>query len=172
SAPRRSSSTWIWPIPPPTSITVAPSSPPSSAQSAIRLASSPPRPLPRYRRSSRRAPFSPKMSSDSPAQQEHGTTSACQPGVGRAKEEGRRRRQSRRARRLGPRDAGFEGGPEGVAHRLELDPVEHVLEEAPHDQPLRVRAREPARHQVEELLAVDLRERRPVGAAHVVREDL
>ena len=41
-----------------------------------------------------------------------------------------------------------------------------------HDQPLRLGAREAARHQVEELLAVDLAERRAVGAAHVVGEDL
>src|SRR5204862_4704153 len=70
------------------------------------------------------------------------------------------------------RDARLEGGAERLAHRLQLDAVEHVLEEAAHDQPLRFGARETARHQVEELLAVDLAERRAVRAAHVVGEDL
>ena len=70
------------------------------------------------------------------------------------------------------RDPGLERGAERLAHRLELDPVEHVLEEAAHDQPLGLGARQPARHQVEELLPVDLAERRAVGAADVVGEDL
>src|SRR5262245_55005901 len=69
-------------------------------------------------------------------------------------------------------DPRLERGPERLAHRLELDPVEHVLEEAAHDQPLGLGPRQPARHQVEELLAVDLAERGAVGAAHVVRHDL
>src|SRR5581483_4490254 len=72
----------------------------------------------------------------------------------------------------GLRDARFECGAERLAHRVELDPVEHVLEEAAHDQPLGLGAREPARHQVEELVAVDAPERRAVGAADVVRHDL
>ena len=59
-----------------------------------------------------------------------------------------------------------------LAHRLELDPVEHVLEEAADDQPLGLGAREAAGHRVEELLAVDLAERRAVRAADVVGEDL
>ena len=45
----------------------------------------------------------------------------------------------------------LERGAERLAHGLELDPVEHVLEEAAHDQPLGLGAREAARHQVEEL---------------------
>src|SRR5262249_2700622 len=69
-------------------------------------------------------------------------------------------------------DASFERGAECLAHGLELDAVEHVLEEAAHDQPLGLRARKPARDQVEELIAVDAAERRPVGAADVVRHDL
>ena len=40
------------------------------------------------------------------------------------------------AGRLALRDAGLERGAERVAHRLELDAVEHVLEEAAHDQAL------------------------------------
>ena len=55
---------------------------------------------------------------------------------------------------------------------VELDAVEHVLEEAAHDQPLRVAAREAAGHRVEELVAVDLADRRAVRAADVVGEDL
>src|SRR6185295_16332288 len=37
----------------------------------------------------------------------------------------------------GLRDAGFERGAERFAHGLQLDAVEHVLEEAAHDQALR-----------------------------------
>ena len=70
------------------------------------------------------------------------------------------------------RDACFECLAERLAHGLELDPVEHVLEEAAHDEPLRLLARETACHCVEELLAVDLAQCRPVRAAHVVGEDL
>src|SRR5690349_4584442 len=39
--------------------------------------------------------------------------------------------------RSGLGDACFERGGDRVAYRLELDPVEHVLEEAADDQPLR-----------------------------------
>src|SRR5260221_10340952 len=70
------------------------------------------------------------------------------------------------------RNTRFERVRERLAHRLELDPVEHVLEEATHDQPLGLRARQTARHQVEELLAIDLAQGRAVGAAHVVGQDL
>src|SRR5579884_3524818 len=70
------------------------------------------------------------------------------------------------------RDPGFERGRDRLADRLELDAVEHVLEEAADDQALRFRPREPAGHQVEELLAIDAADRRAVRAAHVVREDL
>ena len=63
---------------------------------------------------------------------------------------------------LGLGDPGFECGSQRVAHGLELDPVEHVLEEATHDQALSLGAREAAGHQVEELLAIDLAERRAV----------
>src|SRR5262249_20564871 len=77
-----------------------------------------------------------------------------------------------RARTLRLRDAGFEGLGQGVAHGRELDAVEDVLEEAADDQPLGVRTREATRHGVEQLVAIDLGERRAVGAAHVVREDL
>src|SRR5581483_9928044 len=66
----------------------------------------------------------------------------------------------------------FERGAEGFAHRLQLDAVEHVLEEAAHDQPLRLGARQAARHQVEDLFAIDAAERGAVRAAHVVRHDL
>src|SRR4051812_11510873 len=68
--------------------------------------------------------------------------------------------------------AGFERGLERVADRLELDPVEDLLVEAAHDQPLGLTPREPAGHAVEELVAVDLADRRPVRAAHVIRLDL
>jgi hypothetical protein len=40
--------------------------------------------------------------------------------------------QARTAPRLSLRDAGFERRAERLAHRLEFDPVEHVLEEARH----------------------------------------
>jgi hypothetical protein len=46
------------------------------------------------------------------------------------------------------------------------------LEEAAHDQPLGLAAREPACHQVEELVAIDAAHGRAVRAAHVVRQDL
>src|SRR4051812_12778059 len=58
-------------------------------------------------------------------------------------------------------DAGFECLAERLAHRLELDAVEDVLEEAAHDQPLRLLLRETPSHRVEQLLAVDLAQRRP-----------
>src|SRR5712691_8945415 len=70
------------------------------------------------------------------------------------------------------RDAGLERGRDGLAHGLELDAVEHVLEEAAHDHALGLGARQPARHQVEELLAVDAAYGRAVCAADVVRHDL
>src|SRR5204862_7289959 len=59
-----------------------------------------------------------------------------------------------------------------LADRLELDPVEYVLEEAAHDQALGLGPRQAAGHQVEELLAVDAADGGAVSAAHVVREDL
>src|SRR5207244_1260703 len=55
---------------------------------------------------------------------------------------------------LGLRDAGLERAGDGLTDRLQLDPVEHVLEEAPHDEPLRLGPWQAARHQVEELLPV------------------
>src|SRR3954469_18133327 len=70
------------------------------------------------------------------------------------------------------RDTCFQRVGERFPDRFELDPVEDVLEEAADDQPLGFALRESARHQVEKLLAVDLAERRAVGAAHVVGEDL
>jgi hypothetical protein len=51
---------------------------------------------------------------------------------------------------------------EGFPHRLELDSVEHVLEEAARDEAFRVGPRQTARHRVEELVAVDLAHRRAV----------
>ena len=74
--------------------------------------------------------------------------------------------------RLPLRDAGLERFAERFPHRLELDSVEHVLEEAAQDEALRVRLREAARHRVEELVAVDLADRRAVCAADVVGLDL
>ena len=41
------------------------------------------------------------------------------------------------------RCAGFERGAERLAHRVELDPVEHVGEEAAHDQALGLAAERP-----------------------------
>ncbi len=52
-------------------------------------------------------------------------------------------------------NACFERGGERVAHRLELDTVEHVLEEAPHNQPFGLSTRKTTGHQIEELLAID-----------------
>src|SRR5947208_15478960 len=74
--------------------------------------------------------------------------------------------------RLFVRDAGFERGRDGLAHRLELDAVEHVLEEAADDEALGLAPRQAPGHQVEELLAVDPADGRPVRAADVVGEDL
>ena len=54
----------------------------------------------------------------------------------RAEHAGRRARGATRPGRLALRNAGFERGAERLAHRLELDAVEHVGEEAAHDQPL------------------------------------
>src|SRR4051794_20578981 len=71
--------------------------------------------------------------------------------------------ESRESLRL--RDAGFERGAEGFAHGLQLDAVQDVLEEAADDQALRFLTREATRHQVEELLAVDLAERGAVRTA-------
>ena len=68
--------------------------------------------------------------------------------------------------------SGLQRRRERLADRLELDPVEHVLEEAADDQALRFRPGEAARHEVEELLAVDLTEGGAVRAADVVRKDL
>src|SRR5262245_21166877 len=56
------------------------------------------------------------------------------------------------------RNTRLERGRERLANGLELDAVECVLEEAAHDQPLRLGAGEPAGHEVEELVAVDLAE--------------
>ena len=61
------------------------------------------------------------------------------------------------------RDARLEGAGERFADRLEVDPVEHVLEEPAHDQPLGLGAGEAPRHQVEELLPVDLAELGELG---------
>ena len=83
-----------------------------------------------------------------------------------------RRVLPRRRTRLALRDAGFERFAQGLAHGLELDAVEHVLEEAAQDQAFRVGLRQAARHRVEELFPVDLADRRAVGAADVVRLDL
>src|SRR3954471_6932617 len=71
-------------------------------------------------------------------------------------------------RRLGLRNAGFERRRERLTHRLELDPREHVLEEAANDQPLGLASGEATRHQIEELVAVDAPDRRAVRAADVV----
>src|SRR5947199_10767456 len=66
----------------------------------------------------------------------------------------------------------LEGCGKRLAHGFELDPVEDVLEEAANDQPLGVGAREPSRHGVEELLAVDPAHGGTVRATDVVRQDL
>src|SRR6187455_3719613 len=70
------------------------------------------------------------------------------------------------------RNAGFERGLERVANRLELDPVEDLLVEAAHDQALGLATGETAGHAVEELVAIDLADRRAVRATNVVRLDL
>src|SRR5687768_15370528 len=57
-------------------------------------------------------------------------------------------------------------------HRRHRQSAEHLTEEAEHDEALRLLARNAARHQVEELLLVDLTDRRAVRALHVVRFDL
>ena len=70
------------------------------------------------------------------------------------------------------RNPRFERRREGVAYGLELDTIENVLEEPTHDEALRLGAGQPAGHQVEKLLAIDLSERCPMGAANVVGHDL
>src|SRR4029079_14126469 len=69
-------------------------------------------------------------------------------------------------------NSGLEDVAERLAYGRELDPVEDVVEEPAHDEPLRLGAREPARHEVEEHLAIHLAARRAVRAPRVVREDL
>src|SRR2546421_6124394 len=69
-------------------------------------------------------------------------------------------------------DTGFERGRKGLTHRLELDAVENVLEEAAHDQAFRLPAGETSGHGVEELVAIDPAHRGSVRAADVVRQDL
>ena len=71
-----------------------------------------------------------------------------------------------------PAGCGPRGPRQEPPHRLELDSVEHVLEEAAQDQALRVGPREAAGHRVEELVSVDLADGRAVRAADVVRLDL
>src|SRR6266550_1311191 len=73
---------------------------------------------------------------------------------------------------LGLRNPGLEGLGDGLADGLELDPVENVGEEAAHDQALGLAPGDPARHRVEELVAVDGADRGAVGAANVVGLDL
>src|SRR5262245_57501501 len=62
--------------------------------------------------------------------------------------------------------------PQLIADALERDAVEHRGEEALDDQALRLEPRQAARHEVVHLLGVDVPDRGPVGAAHVVGEDL
>src|SRR6266487_1909878 len=73
---------------------------------------------------------------------------------------------------LGLWNPGLEGLGDGLADGLQLDPVENVGEEPAHDQALRLAAGDPARHRVEELVAVDRADRGTVGAANVVCLDL
>ena len=74
---------------------------------------------------------------------------------------------------LTPAGCGPRRFAERFPYRLELDSVEHVLEEAAQDRRrCRVRLRQAARHRVEELVAVDLADRRTVYAADVVGLDL
>ena len=133
AAPRRISSTWIWPMPPPTSATVVPSRPPSSAHAAIWRASTSKSlaQVPPQRTS--RASFAEDVERFGRAAGRHAgilpDRDVVRPGP----------------RGSGLRDARLEGGAERLAHRVELDPVEHVLEEEPaHDQPLGSEEREAA----------------------------
>src|SRR5215218_200874 len=61
---------------------------------------------------------------------------------------------------------------QGVADRSLLEALDELGHEALDHQALAHGFREPARAQVEQLLRVDLRDRRRVRAAHVVGEDL
>src|SRR4051794_711305 len=76
-------------------------------------------------------------------------------------------RDRERAAARALREARFERRAEGLAHGLQLDAIEDLGEEAAHDQALRLAAREPAGHEVEELVAIDLADCRTVRTPHV-----
>src|SRR3954447_13563658 len=86
----------------------------------------------------------------------------------------------RRGRRRRPRtalvenrgEAALERARENLAHGALLEALDQLGHEALDDQALRLGLGQPARAEVEELLLVDLRDRRRVRAAHVVGEDL
>ena len=66
----------------------------------------------------------------------------------------------------------LERAGEHLAHGAFLEALDQLGHEALDHEALRLRLGQPARAQVEELLLVDLRDRRRVGAADVVGEDL
>src|SRR5581483_5175550 len=71
-----------------------------------------------------------------------------------------------------PVDLALHLGRESVLESLERDAVDHRREEALDDHPLRLRLRQAAAHEVEQLFLVDRAGRRAVCAADVVRQDL
>src|SRR4051794_31609282 len=70
------------------------------------------------------------------------------------------------------REAALKRAREGLADRALFEALDELGEEALDDQARGDLMRQPAGLQVEELVGVDLRDRRRVGAADVVGEDL
>src|SRR5690606_40063476 len=62
--------------------------------------------------------------------------------------------------------------PKFLDYARHRQPLEHFTEEAEHDETLRDVARNSTAHDVEQLLLVELSDRRGVRAPHVVRLDL
>src|SRR2546423_14346291 len=71
-----------------------------------------------------------------------------------------------------PPDLLVDLGPQRLHEGGYCEPVEHVIEEAEHDEPLRVGRRHTASLEVVELLVVDRTHRRRMRAADVVGLDL
>src|SRR3954470_133825 len=69
-------------------------------------------------------------------------------------------------------EAALDRGRDALAHRARLEALDERLEEAFDHEPVGVRLGEPMGAQVEQLVAVDLRDRGGVRAAHVVGENL
>src|SRR6185503_927011 len=69
-------------------------------------------------------------------------------------------------------DLGFDRLAQLLADAFQRNAVQHRGEEALDNQSLRLRARQTAGHEIEELLLVDLPDGGAMGAAHIVGQDL